>query len=101
MKNPVCSLHATMELIGGKWKPLLLFHLLEGPQRSGVLQRMVPEISNKMFTQTMRELEHDQLLTRTMHAAVPPQVDYALTTLGKSLAPILRDLDQWGKQFIP
>ena len=101
MKKSICSLHLTMELIGGKWKPLLLFHLLEVPQRSGVLQRTVPDISNKMFTQTVRELERDHLLTRTVHAVVPPQVDYALTALGKSLAPILRDLDQWGKQFLP
>jgi DNA-binding HxlR family transcriptional regulator len=101
MRKSVCSLHRTMELIGGKWKPLLLFHLLKGPQRSGVLQRTVPDISNKMFTQAVRELERDGLLTRTVHAVVPPQVDYTLTPLGLSLAPILQELDQWGKQFLP
>ncbi|SDY18111.1 winged helix-turn-helix transcriptional regulator [Hymenobacter psychrophilus] len=88
-----------MDLIGTKWKPLLLFHLLPGPLRSGVLQRTVPAISNKMFTQTMRELERDQLLLRTVHPVVPPHVEYALTERGRSLEPILRALDHWGQQL--
>ncbi|MFT4832381.1 MAG: DNA-binding HxlR family transcriptional regulator [Psychroserpens sp.] len=87
-----------MDLIGNKWKPLLLFHLLNGPLRSGVLQKTVPGISNKMFTQTVRELERDQLLSRKVFPVVPPKVEYKLTELGKSLETILRDLDAWGKK---
>jgi len=97
MKNYYCSLHRAMDLIGNKWKPLILFHLLDGPQRSGVLQRSVPEISNKMFTQTVRELERDGLLVRIVHPVVPPHVEYELTVLGRSLESILHDLDEWGK----
>ncbi|WP_244266691.1 winged helix-turn-helix transcriptional regulator [Winogradskyella sediminis] len=85
-----------MNLIGTKWKPLILFHLLEGGLRSGVLQKKIPGISNKMFTQTVRELETDNLITRTVFPVVPPKVEYKLTTKGKSLEDILRRLDQWG-----
>ena len=89
-------MHYTMRLIGTKWKPLILFHLLEGGLRSGVLQKKIPDISNKMFTQTVRELEKDKLITRTVFPVVPPKVEYKLTTKGKSLEDILRRLDQWG-----
>ncbi|WP_299112400.1 helix-turn-helix domain-containing protein [uncultured Winogradskyella sp.] len=95
MKNN-CPLNYTMSLIGTKWKPLVLFHLLEGALRSGVLQKKVPEISNKMFTQTVRELEKDGLISRKVFAVVPPKVEYNLITRGKSLEGILRSLDKWG-----
>ncbi|MGO4913104.1 winged helix-turn-helix transcriptional regulator [Leeuwenhoekiella sp. W20_SRS_FM14] len=91
-----CPLHYTMNLIGSKWKPLVLFHLLEGPLRSGILQKKVPEISNKMFTQTVRELEKDGLIIREVFPVVPPKVEYALSARGKSLETILKALDQWG-----
>ncbi|MDO6516840.1 winged helix-turn-helix transcriptional regulator [Zobellia uliginosa] len=91
-----CPLDYTMNLIGTKWKPLVLFHLLEGPLRSGVLQKKVPGISNKMFTQTVRELEKDGLVVRTIFPVVPPRVEYDLSERGKSLESILRSLDEWG-----
>ncbi|MEZ7494030.1 helix-turn-helix domain-containing protein [Leeuwenhoekiella aequorea] len=91
-----CPLNYTMNLIGSKWKPLVLFHLLEGPLRSGMLQKKVPEISNKMFTQTVRELEKDGLIARKVFPVVPPKVEYDLTVRGKSLESILKALDQWG-----
>ncbi len=91
-----CPLHYTMNLIGTKWKPLVLFHLLEGPQRSGILQKKVPEISNKMFTQTVRELEKDGLIFRKVYPVVPPKVEYGLTERGISLQEILQSLDLWG-----
>lgn len=97
-KKYYCSLHLTMDLIGNKWKPLVLFHLLDGPLRSGVLQKTIPEISNKMFTQTVRELERDNLVSRKVYPVVPPKVEYALTKTGKSLESILRGLDDWGKK---
>ena len=87
-----------MGLIGTKWKPLVLFHLLDGPLRSGVLQKKVPEISNKMFTQTVRELEKDGLISRKVFPVVPPKVEYQLSARGKSLGPILKSLDQWGAE---
>ncbi|MFY0712790.1 helix-turn-helix transcriptional regulator [Seonamhaeicola sp. NFXS20] len=87
-----------MNLIGTKWKPLILFHLLEGGLRSGVLQKKVPGISNKMFTQTVRDLEKDGLITRKVFPVVPPRVEYSLTNRGKSLEEILRSLDKWGAE---
>lgn len=99
MSKTNCPLHHTMNLIGTKWKPLVLFHLLEGPLRSGILQKKIPEISNKMFTQTVRELEKDQLLARKVYPVVPPKVAYSLTEKGKSLEPILRGMDEWGARY--
>ncbi|MGO4921114.1 winged helix-turn-helix transcriptional regulator [Maribacter spongiicola] len=91
-----CPLDYTISLIGTKWKPLVLFHLLEGPLRSGILQKKVPGISNKMFTQTVRELEKDGLVNREVFPVVPPKVEYALSERGKSLKSILLSLDSWG-----
>jgi DNA-binding HxlR family transcriptional regulator len=87
-----------MNLIGTKWKPLILFHLLEGALRSGILQKKTPGISNKMFTQTVRELEKDGLITRKVFPVVPPKVEYKLSVRGKSLENILKKLDQWGSE---
>jgi DNA-binding HxlR family transcriptional regulator len=88
-----------MQCIGTKWKPLVLFHLLEGPIRSGKLQHKIPDISNKMFTRTVRELEKDELISRQVYPEVPPKVEYKLTSKGKTLESILRSLDAWGKQM--
>ena len=85
-----------MNLIGTKWKPLILFHLIAGSLRSGILQKKISGISNKMFTQTVRQLEKDGLITRKVYPVVPPKVEYKLSARGKSLEPILRSLDSWG-----
>ncbi len=95
-KDNSCPLNYTMNLIGTKWKPLILFHLLEGALRSGILQKKIPGISNKMFTQTVRELEKDGLISRKVFPEVPPKVEYKLSERGKSLENILRSLDKWG-----
>ena len=85
-----------MNLIGTKWKPLVLFHLLDGALRSGQLQKHISGISNKMFTQSVRELEKDGLITRKIYPVVPPKVEYKLSARRRSLEPVLRRLDQWG-----
>ncbi|WP_290469745.1 helix-turn-helix domain-containing protein [Lacinutrix sp. MedPE-SW] len=95
-KENACPLNYTMNLIGTKWKPLILFHLLDGALRSGVLQKHIPGISNKMFTQTVRELEKDKLISRKVYPVVPPKVEYMLTKRGQSLEDILKSLDAWG-----
>lgn len=87
-----------MNLIGTKWKPLILFHLLEGSLRSGILQKKISGISNKMFTQTVRDLEKDGLISRKVYPVVPPKVEYTLSSRGKSLEDILRSLDKWGSE---
>ncbi len=81
-KDTTCPLNYTMNLIGTKWKPLVLFHLLEGGLRSGVLQKKISGISNKMFTQTVRELEKDGLISRKVFPVVPPRVEYRLRKRG-------------------
>ena len=95
-KESYCPLNYTMTLIGTKWKPLILFHLLKGPLRSGVLQKQIAGISNKMFTQTVRELEKDGLVLRKVYPVVPPKVEYKLSERGASLESVLRSLDKWG-----
>ena len=95
-KETSCPLNYTMNLIGTKWKPLMLFHLLEGGLRSGILQKKIPGISNKMFTQTVRDLEKDGLISRKVYPVVPPKVEYTLSARGKSLEDILTRLDAWG-----
>jgi DNA-binding HxlR family transcriptional regulator len=97
MTKQFCPLNRTIDLIGTKWKPLVLFHLLEGAHRSGELKKLIPKISNKMFTQTVRELEKDELIQRKIFPVVPPKVEYKLTSKGKSLEQILRCMDEWGK----
>lgn len=99
MSVDYCPLNNTMNLIGTKWKPLILFHLLEGAVRSGILQKRVPNISNKMFTQSVRELEKDGLIIRKVFPVVPPKVEYELTEKGKSLESILKSLDSWGRKM--
>ena len=89
-----------MNLIGTKWKPLILFHLLEGALRSGILQKKIKGISNKMFTQTVRDLEKDGLIYTKVYPVVPPKVEYKLSDRGKSLEKILRSLDKWGLEDI-
>lgn len=97
-KENYCPLNHTMNLIGTKWKPLILFHLLDGGLRSGILQKKIQGISNKMFTQTVRDLENDGLISRKVFPVVPPKVEYRLTAKGKSLEHILKSLDIWGME---
>ncbi len=91
------SLEFALELMGGKWKGLLLYGLRDGPVRSGELQRSLSGIANKMFVQTARELEEYGLIKRQVHPVIPPRVDYALTPDGEALLPIFMLLSQWGK----
>ena len=96
--NANCPVSATLHLIGGKYKALLLWHLTEGPLRFSELSRRVPEATPKMLTAQLRELEGDGLLTRTVYPEVPPRVEYALTETGRSLFPILSAMYDWGSR---
>ncbi len=96
-KSYVCPLEIVMDVIGGKWKLLLVNNLREGPLRSAVLQHSLGGISNKMFTQSVRELEKDGLIKREIFPVVPPKVEYSLTELGKTIIPAVEELSQWGK----
>lgn len=89
---------AALNVIGGKWKPMILHMLSAGTMRFGDLKKNIPPVSQKMLTQQLRELESDGIVKRTMYAEVPPRVEYSLTDRGRSLKPILDDLYEWGQQ---
>lgn len=92
-----CAVETTISVIGGKWKPILLFHMLDGTPRYSELQRRVPRATDRMLTRSLRELEADGLVSRTVHAEVPVRVEYALTDRGRSLVPILEAMSDWGE----
>lgn len=99
MKIYHCDLEITLELIGGKWKSLILYYLLKGPKRTSELKRLIPAITQKMLVQTLRELEHDSVISRKSYNQVPPKVEYSTTELGQSLEPILKELCKWGGAY--
>lgn len=95
-----CPVDATLKLIGGKYKALILWHLVDGTMRHGGLKKLIPQATPKMLTQQLRELERDSLLTRKVYPVVPPKVEYTLTDLGRSLQPILTDMYDWGAGYM-
>ncbi|WP_219837273.1 helix-turn-helix domain-containing protein [Paenibacillus sp. R14(2021)] len=99
MKTFYCDLEVTMDIIGGKWKPVILYYLIKGPKRTSELKRLIPSITQKMLVQTLRELEEAGLLSRKSFNQVPPKVEYSVTELGLSLEPILRALCSWGGSY--
>ena len=92
------GLAATLRIISGKWKPLILYFLLDGPKRYGELKRAIQGVSDKVLIQQLKELEADRILARTDYKEVPPRVDYALTAFGRSLADAIVPLCTWGTQ---
>ncbi|MGL5111571.1 MAG: winged helix-turn-helix transcriptional regulator [Flavobacterium sp.] len=94
-----CPLAFTLQLIGDKYKSLILFHLKDGALRSGELQKSITDISNRMFIYSLRALEKDALVKRTVYPVTPPRVDYELTKAGKTIIPIILQLNQWGQDF--
>jgi DNA-binding HxlR family transcriptional regulator len=93
-----CGLDVALAVVGGKWKPLMLFHLNGGPRRFGELRRLVVGISEKVLIQHLRELEADGILKRMDYREVPPRVDYEMTEFGRSLARALMPLCGWGDE---
>jgi DNA-binding HxlR family transcriptional regulator len=94
-----CPVETTIGVIGGKWKPLILWHLGEdGIHRFSELQRLIPGITRKMLTQHLRELERDGIVARTIFNELPPHVEYSLTKYGQTLRPLLRALCHWGSK---
>lgn len=95
-----CPVEATLELIGGKYKPVILWHLIDAPLRFSELRRLIPRATAKMLTQHLRELEADGLVGRTVFPVVPPRVEYALTPLGNSVIPVLEAMCNWGSAYL-
>ena len=94
-----CSLELAMDLVGGKWKLFLLWHLSSGTKRFCELKRGMGDITQKMLTLQLRELEQAGLVSRTVHPVVPPHVDYAMTERGRALVPALRELCAWSRAY--
>lgn len=99
-KNYFCSVELALQVIGGKWKPIILWHLRTAKHlRFGELKRQMPNVTQKMLTQQLRELESDGLILRKVFPQVPPKVEYSLTCLGRSVLPVLGQLSDWGALF--
>ena len=96
MREYYCPVKLTTDVIGGKWKPLILFYLETGTKRFGELHQLIPGMTKKMLTQHLRDLERDEVIRRKIFAVVPPKVEYSLTRHGESLKPILKLMSAWG-----
>lgn len=94
--NPGCPVEAALDVIGGKWKGIILHHLLAETIRFNELRRLMPEITQRMLTKQLRELETDNLISRKIYPEVPPKVEYSITDYGKTLLPVIRALRKWG-----
>ncbi len=95
-----CPVTATLSVIGGKWKPIILWILFQDTRRFSELKRMIPKITQKMLTQQLRELESDGIVHREVYPVVPPKVEYSLTEEGYTLAPILQAMSEWGSTYM-
>lgn len=94
-----CFFQLATDIIGGKWKSMVLWALKKDVKRNGELMRLIPEISQKMLTQQLRELEDVGIVERIVYPEIPPKVEYRLTLSGKKLIPILENLHDWGKEY--
>ena len=95
--NNGCPVEATLEMIGGKWKGVILYHLMERTYRFGELKRVMSGITQRMLTKQLRELEADGIIQRKVYAQVPPKVEYSLTESGESLRGIITMMRDWGR----
>lgn len=95
-----CPVEATLDLIDGKWKAVILYHLLDDTIRFNELGRRLSRITQRMLTRQLRELETAGLIHREVYAQVPPRVEYSLTKLGRSLEPVIRSLWSWGHTYL-
>lgn len=99
IKNlPVRPAERALKVIAGRWKPIILYHLFEGPLRLSALQRRMPEVSQKVLIQQLREMEEHGIVHREVFRQVPPRVEYAATPLGLSFEPVLLALCEWGRR---
>ncbi len=96
---PACPVATTVQLIGSKWKLLIMRNLLQRPWRFNELQKDLVGISQKVLTDSLRSMENDGIITRTVYPQVPPKVEYALSPLGESMRPILDAMEKWGTDY--
>ena len=96
---PACPVATTVSLIGSKWKLLIMRNLLDRPWRFNELQRDLEGISQKVLTDSLRSMEADGIITRTVYPEVPPHVEYSLSELGESMRPIIAAMEEWGIEY--
>jgi DNA-binding HxlR family transcriptional regulator len=94
-----CPIETTLAVVGGKWKPLILYYLMQGTCRFNALKRRLPQVTQQMLTLQLRELERDGVVDRLVYAQVPPKVEYSLTPLGRSLEPVMLAMLVWGEAY--
>jgi DNA-binding HxlR family transcriptional regulator len=93
-----CPVTFTVDVIGGKWKSLIIFHLMSGTRRFNELRRLMPEVTQRMLTLQLRELEMDKIIHRRVYREVPPKVEYSLAALGTTLVPLISIMREWGAE---
>lgn len=98
--SPGCPVEAALALIGGKWKGVILWHLLQETLRFNEIRRRLPNVTQRMLTNQLRELEKDGFLIRTVYAEVPPKVEYSMSNRGRSLKPVILALKAWGESNV-
>jgi Predicted transcriptional regulators len=98
--NYNCPVEATLDLIGGKYKAIILWHLVDATLRYNEIDKLIPRATSKMITQQLRELEADGLIIRTVYPVVPPKVEYSLSDFGKSIIPVLDSMCNWGTGYL-
>ena len=96
---PACPVAITVQMIGSKWKLLIMRNLLARPWRFNELKKDLEGISQKVLTDSLRSMEADGIITRTVYPEVPPRVEYALSDLGESMRPIIKAMEQWGTEY--
>lgn len=94
-----CPVNTTLEIIGGKWKVIILYHLFQGTQRFNELRRLIPNITQRMLTLQLREMENDGILHRKVYPEIPPKVEYSLTEFGQTLLPVIKAMHKWGNKY--
>jgi len=94
-----CPVEATLDVLGGKWKGIILFHLLNEKRRFNEFRRLIPDITQRILTLALRELERDGIVERTIYPEVPPRVEYEFTEFGKTLKPIITLMRDWGAEY--
>ena len=95
-----CPIKATVDVLGGRWKPTLLYHLFGGTKRFNEIRRLMPGVTQRMLTLQLRELKEDGVVLRVVYAQVPPKVEYSLTPFGRTLEPVIGQMQAWGKTYI-
>ena len=96
---PDCPVATTVQLIGNKWKLLIIRNLLAGPQRFTEMKNTIPGLSQKVLTDSLRSMEEDGIVIRTVYPEVPPRVEYSLSELGESMRPIIKAMEIWGTEY--